>query len=248
MFTHSVIRALKYYVYALIDPRDDKIFYIGKGCGNRVFDHAENTLNEMDKSLKLDQIRSIISSGLKPEYYIVRHNLSEETAYTVESALIDVLTYPKFNTENTLSNIIAGHHQWDEGIKSVNEINSIYDCAEMKIAGNERLLLVNLNKSYDQKKAKGVYKRKDIYEQTRKYWYINIERAKRVDYVLGIYKGVVRAVYRPTKWFSVDTDEEGIRFRKRRWAFDGEYVDNSPYTNKRIPHNIFGSGSAIAYL
>lgn len=30
-FKQSVKEALAYYVYALVDPRDHKIFYIGKG-------------------------------------------------------------------------------------------------------------------------------------------------------------------------------------------------------------------------
>ena len=35
-FKQSVIEGLKYYVYALVDPRDNRIFYVGKGTGNRV--------------------------------------------------------------------------------------------------------------------------------------------------------------------------------------------------------------------
>lgn len=33
-FQPAVIEALKYYVYCLVNPRDKKIFYIGKGKGN----------------------------------------------------------------------------------------------------------------------------------------------------------------------------------------------------------------------
>lgn len=59
----SVKEALGYYVYALVDPRDRKIFYIGKGKGNRIFQHAEAALVENTSDLKLDTIRSIISEG-----------------------------------------------------------------------------------------------------------------------------------------------------------------------------------------
>jgi hypothetical protein len=30
----------RFYVYALVDPRDESIFYIGKGTGNRVAHHG----------------------------------------------------------------------------------------------------------------------------------------------------------------------------------------------------------------
>ena len=43
-FTHGVKEALNYYVYALVDPRDHRIFYIGKGKGDRIFQHAGDSL------------------------------------------------------------------------------------------------------------------------------------------------------------------------------------------------------------
>ena len=175
-FRQKVKEALRYYVYALVDPRNNKIFYIGKGKENRVFQHAkgalddilEDALSENAPNLKLDTIRSIISEGKKVAYYIIRHNLEEKEAYLVESTLIDMLTYSSFNHDNQLTNLVAGHHQWDEGIKTIEEINVLYDCAKIEVKDGDYILLVNLNQSYNQTKAKGVYKRNDIYESTRK--------------------------------------------------------------------------------
>lgn len=107
-FRQKVKEPLGYYVYALVDPRNSKIFYIGKGKENRVFQHAkgaledilEDALSENAPNLKLDTIRSIISEGKKVAYYIIRHNLEEKEAYLVESTLIDVLTFSPFNHDN----------------------------------------------------------------------------------------------------------------------------------------------------
>ena len=92
-FSNKVIEELGYYVYALIDPRDHKIFYIGKGYGNRVFQHCLAAIQEDDETLKLNTIRAILNSGLEVGHYILRHKLSEEEALQMESLLIDVLTY-----------------------------------------------------------------------------------------------------------------------------------------------------------
>lgn len=249
-FKKSVKEALEYYVYALVDPRDNKIFYVGKGKGDRVFQHAEDALDEDAKSLKLDTIRAIRKEGKEVAHYILRHKLTEEVAYIVESTLIDLLTYPKINRDNLLTNIVAGHHQWDEGIKTTDEINLLYDCSKIELTkeGAETLLLVSLNKSYDQKKAKGVYKRKSDYEATRKYWRIDYRRIPTIAYVLGVYKGIVRTVYKPIRWQAYDVAEDGTVFNKTRYGFEGIPVPDSPYLNKDISDYPFGSGGAVRYI
>lgn len=185
-FNQHTVEALACYVYALVDPRNNRIFYIGKGKGNRVFQHAKDSLNEDDQSLRLETIRSIMRDGKQVQLYILRHNLTEETAYIVESVLIDLLTYGKFNTATLLANVVSGHHQWDEGIKDVDEIDAIYNCSKIGINQGDTLLLVSLNKSFDQSKANGVYRRPDIYEATRKYWKISKDAPREIRYVLGV--------------------------------------------------------------
>ena len=247
-FNQRTIESLAYYVYALIDPRDNRIFYIGKGKGNRIFQHAKDALDDSDQSLKLDIIRSILRDGREVGLYILRHNLTEETAYVVESVLIDLLTYSKFNKTSILANIAAGHHQWDEGIKDVDEIDSIYNCMKIDINQKDTLLLVSLNKSFDQAKANGVYRRIDIYEKTRKYWKISKNAPQEIKYVLGVYKGVVRSVIEVNSWHWTTVAEDGTTFDKERCVFEGKLIEDSPYLNKDISDYPFGSGGAVRYI
>ena len=58
-FSESVIKQLKHYVYGLKDPDyPNNYFYIGKGQGNRVFNHLNEELGN-DLSLKLQKIQEI---------------------------------------------------------------------------------------------------------------------------------------------------------------------------------------------
>ena len=190
-FKQSVIEGLKCYVYVLVDPRNNCIFYVGKASGNRVYQHARAALVEDSPSLKLSTIRELKVLGLDVKYYIIRHNLSEQEAYLVESSIIDLLTYPAFNKGNILTNIVSGHHQWNEGIKTDEEINILYDCPKIEPIPGDRLLLVSLNNSYQQSKATGVYRRANDYESVRKYWKLSRDKANKVRYILGIYIRIV---------------------------------------------------------
>ena len=52
-FSEKAIESLNgFYVYALIDPRNEKVFYIGKGTGNRVFSHEIESGKSRDSEKK----------------------------------------------------------------------------------------------------------------------------------------------------------------------------------------------------
>ncbi len=253
-FSQAAIEALNHYVYCLVDPRNNKntIFYVGEGCGNRVFDHARCAIVGSAPSDKLDMIREILNSGHSVKYYILRHNLTEQEAYTVESTIIDLLTYPEFNNLSLLTNIVAGHHQWDEGIKKSYEIEQMYSCAP--IEPKHKLLLVSLNKTYLQKNVRGVYVRKNIYEATRGYWTVNKSRADNAEYILGVYKGIVRLVIKPTsEWKLATHDDNGNQFigKRKRYCIDGvtdDITGNNLYMNKDVSAYPFGRQGSFTYI
>jgi len=62
MFDDLTIENIQYYVYLLKDPRNREVFYVGKGCANRIFQHLHDTLESEVKSDKLDRLRDIVSS------------------------------------------------------------------------------------------------------------------------------------------------------------------------------------------
>lgn len=83
------------YVYALRDPRDGKIFYIGKGRENRLFDHfkdAENVLkNNCIATSKEIRILDIWKNDEDVDWFLVAHNLTEANINQVEAAVIDAV-------------------------------------------------------------------------------------------------------------------------------------------------------------
>ena len=254
-FKQSVKEALGYYVYALVDPRNNRVFYVGKGAGNRVFQHAKGELPEESQSLELDTIRSILDAGKLVHCYILRHNLTEKDA---ESALGEFLGDKGSNMNELVTKIVSRPHQWnhpwDEGIKTTNAY--IWGCPKIEPIKGENLMLVSLNKSYDQKNAIDVLYNSpkiidstSIYESTRKYWRVSVERAREMDYVLGVYGGIVRSVYKPFSWKEYyKPDDDATYFKTNRYGFEGVFVLDSPYLTKDVSDYPFGSGGVIRYI
>lgn len=75
-----------FYVYALKDPRQKpaKPFYIGKGTGNRAWEHQA----QIDDSEKGQQIKEILESGHRVIHTIIADNLTEQQALKIEAELI----------------------------------------------------------------------------------------------------------------------------------------------------------------
>ena len=248
-FSQCSIEALKAYVYLLVDPRDDKIFYVGKGNGNRVFQHVACALTTPDESDKLEVIRSIMDDGYDVKHYIIRHGLTDEEAFIVESVLIDFLTHKGFKDVAKITNIVAGHHQFDRGIKSVEEIELLYNVDDIseKSLNKYRIIAINVNKTYGKTSAF----HPNLYEATRKSWDVSKSKASKADYVLSEYKGIVRAIYRPLQWIEMPSDNP----KQKRWAFIGEEITeaNNPdiynlYINKRLPLRKKGAQKPYRYF
>lgn len=105
-----------YYVYELIDPRDMKTFYVGKGKGNRVHEHikkVERNSAYLSNPKKNEKIKDILNAGLRPiEKIIERFETDEEAVeyeeYTISLYGIENLTnvykkglvYVSFDKEN----------------------------------------------------------------------------------------------------------------------------------------------------
>ncbi len=93
----------KYYVYFLIDPRDENIFYIGKGTGSRIKSHvAEYYRGGSVNKIKTNRIGEIINAGFKVKEVIFRNSLNESEAFKLEKRLIS-----KFK-DSGLTNISSG--------------------------------------------------------------------------------------------------------------------------------------------
>ncbi len=239
VFTTATIESIGSYVYCLLDPRDNNIFYIGKGKGNRIFDHVndyENMQTDETKknSDKIDRIKEIKKNNQEVKHFILKHELSDSTAIQLESCLIDLFTHSEFNFNHDLTNLISGHGSWDKGIKTVEEIEILYSATQLdKKDINHNILIININNSYKREN--------DVYEATRKSWKINLEKAKKVDYVLAEYRGIVRQVFKPTTWSQ----------NSKRVEFEGEVANEDIlklFLHKKTWSKPKGQSNPIQYL
>ena len=146
MFDERTIQNLKFYVYLLVNPINEEPFYVGKGKGNRIFDHIECELEEENESDKLNEIREIKGKGLKVKHVIIRHGLNEKTAFEIESSIIDTFKYVPKLQNFVRGNIQGGINSVERGLMTVYEIKGIYNAVELtKIQPDS--VIININRS-----------------------------------------------------------------------------------------------------
>jgi hypothetical protein len=191
MFSRDVISKIGNYVYRLIDPRDFQTFYVGRGKGNRVFQHAEDELkhfedNEDELTTKLKQIRDIRLSGKKVITVIHRYGLTPDQAQEVESALIDC--YPG------LTNLISGYGS-DRGVITAEDLQTTFERPIYEEPNDIDYVIIKTTNNVVQM-SQG-----NLYEATRRAWRADIERAKKIKVVLSVIGGIVREVYVVDEWY-----------------------------------------------
>lgn len=85
-------KAAGYYVYALVDPRNGEIFYIGKGRRRRYLAHyAEWKAGHVANAAKFTRIDGIAADGFTPNAVCLEDSLTEAAAYTMERQFIEVI-------------------------------------------------------------------------------------------------------------------------------------------------------------
>jgi hypothetical protein len=219
-FSPEVIKKLQYYVYRLAEPTRDgktfgKTFYIGKGKGNRIFQHIAEKTKDKDGSLKIETINKI---GKKNVILIIhRWGLCETAAFELEAALIDVY--------ESLTNIASGRRS-DVSPSTVEQIQETLGIKETAKFEHKVLMIKITQDSINKQKN-------NIYKAVCEAWKINRENANKVDYVLAVCNGVIKEAFVLTgkKWH--ESPREAGRYK-----FEGKPAPDSIqdlYRNKLIP-------------
>ena len=223
-------QALKYYVYALMDPDPIKKlkgpFYIGVGGFNdRIFNHVEEAKKYPDrKSEKLERIREIQNrpGSPSPEYLILRHGIEEQsTAYVIESVLIDCLR--TFGLE--ILNDQSGHDSHEFGVLSLKEVFRKFQAPILNTISND-CVIININRKFRRDSTF------DIYGATKKEWVIAAWRIGNPEkptlkYVLSEYESSIIEVFEVQRWYKIG----------KRWGFDGKVAPEnikSLYVDHRV--------------
>lgn len=194
-FSEKALSALQgFYVYALVDPRNDTIFYVGKGTGNRVFAHEIESVKLCEREKKkLQKIREIEKSGFCVKRLLLNWGLSENEAFAAEATLINVMNYMQ-NIQ--LTNEVAGQHV-HESI-TVEAFERQYGAVPLQKKDiKHSILVIKINKLYRRDMGAA-----ELYDTVRGYWAASLKsiKARKVEYVFGVYNGLIVAVYKPDEW------------------------------------------------
>ncbi len=242
MFSKESIEKLGYYVYRLIDPRNGQTFYVGKGTGNRVFQHVLGAIDYYDGVTdtdysyendpnKLRIIRDIRDVGLEVIHIIQRWHLTEEQAFEVEAALIDC--FPG------LANIQSGHGA-EFGVTNATELEAkfsakIYEEPDFGyiIIKVQKWRLDEMTIKYGADNAR--------YEATRGCWKNKKPSLDKYPYIFSVTGGIVRAVYKVFEWHDVGNRIECTADKASCEIWD-EFV------GKKIPDYYSRKGMAAPFL
>ncbi len=242
-FSQSTSDKLGYYVYRLIDPRNGQTFYVGKGKGNRVFQHVQGAIDyydgvekkEIDEANdpnKLRIIQEIREAGLKVIHIIQRWNLTEKEAFEVEAALIDV--FPG------LANIQSGHGV-EYGICNAKELEARLSAKIYDEPQDFKYMIIKVRWWRIEEMTELYGPNNARYEATRGCWRISTPNIDKYPFVLSVTDGLVKEVYKVNEWHA----------KGERKEFTGEVASEdirSRFVGKRIPEYYREKGMASPVL
>lgn len=236
----AVARKLGYYVYLYVDPRDEKVFYVGKGKGGRALAHLE----AKEKKAVARIIRGIRAAGREPRIDFLAHGLPDaKSAFRVEAAAIDLLGL------SNLANQVRGWRGNQFGRLPLPDAVAQYIRRKAEIREPAILIRINDLFHYGMDDA-------ELYDATRSAWVVG-DRRNKVQYAFSVYEGVIREVYRITQWLpggATYNARYGGQHRRRtgRWEFVGTKAKEKirrRYVNRYVGHLFTqGAQNPISYV
>lgn len=182
---------LKFYVYLFLHPETKAPVYIGKGSGNRVCDHLQDSHNL--------ELRALIETyGLEQIWrniYLIHNGLEEGVAHQVETACIDLVHVLGY----ALANVVRGKGAERRGLRPVSEWVLHFTPAPLVV--QHPMVSFTINREY-----KHDLHPEALYEFSRGVWRANVEHhAIKPEYALAIFNGIVREVYKIDHWHPAGT-------------------------------------------
>jgi len=232
-FSKTTLSKLGFYVYALVDPRDMRIFYVGKGSSNnRAFSHLAEQRTEPEKNIRIAEIRN---AGEEPIVDILRHGLeTNEQVLDVEAAIIDAI-----GVEN-LTNQIRGHGTL-RGRQTSQQVERLLGSTPVKIDSTMgRCMLFFIHMSYSPTMSES-----EIYDCTRQFWYkvsrhnreeLSADGKLRFPIALAIVDSVVVRAYSIEAWFPAGStlSSRTPSNTAERWEFVGQLIPDHRLLDNRL--------------
>ncbi len=225
----------RFYVYCLTDLKKDKILYIGKGCGNRIFEH-EQAARSQDGDIDVPA-RKAIAKCKKLGRYIISYHLTEAEAQTAETTLIH---FVKSVLGKKLKNKSAGCGAGGIRAEALDDRFKFTPCPLDNLNPDGLVLAVKIQDALDLDTDEETDYRFDnqddanLKSRTLGNWWLNKDTASKVKYVIGVHTGLQNAV---VSAYEVDGFESMVR----------ESKNGRPQTRYRF-HTISHSEDVLAKL
>ena len=246
----------RFYVYCLTDLKKDKILYIGKGCGNRIFEH-EQAARSQDGDIDVPA-RKAIAKCKKLGRHIISYHLTEAEAQAAETALIH---FVKSVVGKKFKNKSAGCGAGGISAEALDDRFKFTPCPLDDLNPDGLVLAVKIQDALDldtDEEAEYSFDNQDdanLKSRTLGNWVIGKDVASKVKYVIGVHTGLQNAVVSAYEVDVFETMAEETkngrtqtRYRFHTASSSKKVLSKLGLHQKCLPELKFGGAGEKAYI
>lgn len=246
----------RFYVYCLTDLKKDKILYIGKGCGNRIFEH-EQAARSQDGDIDVPA-RKAIAKCKKLGRYIISYHLTEIEAQAAETALIH---FVKSVVDKKFKNKSAGCGAGGISAEALDERFKFTPCPLDDLNPDGLVLAVKIQDALDldtDEEADYRFDNQDdanLKSRTLGNWVIGKDAASKVKYIIGVHTGLQNAVVSAYEVDGFETMTEETKNGRKQTRYRFHTISHSEdvlaklgLQQKCLPELKFGGAGEKAYI